>query len=125
MERRIYMNIQEIFKNFAEIVCKKYFCFEGRTGRKTFWQYILVCFLVSIILNLIPGVGKILSAIWFLALLCPSLGITARRLHDLGKSGWLQLLALIPVIGGLIVLILCIPEGTGEDNPYGPPPGKE
>ena len=42
----------------------------------------------------------------------PTAGITCRRLHDVGKSGWLQLLALIPVIGVLIVLFLCIPAGA-------------
>ena len=114
------MNIQEVIQNFIAAVTKKYFCFTGRTGRKSFWLYILVYIIVSIILNLIPGVGKILAGIWSLALLCPSLGITARRLHDTGKTGWLQLLALIPVIGGLIVLYLCIPAGSNEENKYGP-----
>lgn len=49
----------------------------------------------------------------------PTAGITCRRLHDVGKSGWLQLLALILVIGVLIVLFLCIPAGSGESNQYG------
>ena len=115
------MKPQEIIKDFIAIVTKKYFCFEGRTGRKTFWLFLLPYIAVSIILNLIPGVGKILAAVWWLAMLCPVLGITARRLHDLGKSGWLQLLAFIPVIGGLIVLALCIPEGSKEPNKYGTP----
>ena len=113
------MSPQEVINNFIAIVTKKYFCFEGRTDRKTFWLYILVSAVVSAILGLIPGVGRILSGVWSLALLCPTLGITARRLHDTGKTGWLQLLALIPVIGGLIVLILCIPAGNREDNQFG------
>lgn len=114
------MKLQEISQNFLATVTKKYFCFTGRTGRKSFWQYILTYILVSLILGVIPVVGKFLAVICFLVLLCPALGITARRLHDLGKSGWLQLLALIPVIGGLLVLIFCIPEGHSEDNQYGP-----
>ena len=113
------MNAQEVIQNFIATVTKKYFCFTGRTDRKTFWQYIIVYLIVSIILNIIPGVGKILAGLWSLALLCPTLGITARRLHDVGKSGWLQLLDLIPVIGVLIVLFLCIPAGSGESNQYG------
>ena len=114
------MNAQEVIQNFIATVTKKYFCFTGRTDRKTFWQYIIVYLIGSIILNIIPGVGKILSGLWSLALLCPTLGITARRLHDVGKSGWLQLIALIPVIGGLIVLFFCFPEGNKEENQYGP-----
>ena len=114
------MDFKAVINNFIATVTKKYFCFEGRTGRNAFWQYILVYIIASIILNFIPGVGKLLAGLWSLALLCPSLGITARRLHDTGKSGWFQLLALIPVIGGLIVLFLCIPEGNSEENQYGP-----
>ena len=113
------MNFNEIIKNFIDVVTQKYFCFEGRTSPKSFWQYILLYIIASIILGIIPGIGRYLSAIWTLALFIPSLGITARRLHDTGKSGWFQLLALIPVIGGLIVLLLCMPEGSKESNQYG------
>lgn len=113
------MSIQSIIKNFIDTVTQKYFCFEGRTSREAFWQFFLVCFVVSVILGIIPVVGRFLAPLWNLAILCPYLGITARRLHDTGKSGWLQLLALIPFIGGLIVLILCIPEGAAEANQYG------
>lgn len=113
------MNIKAVIDNYLSIVTKKYFCFEGRANRKTFWSFVLVNFIINIILGVIPGVGKILSAIFLLAILCPTLGITARRLHDRGKSGWLQLIALIPLIGGLILLLLCIPEGDKEANEYG------
>lgn len=113
------MSFQEVIQNFINIVTKKYFCFEGRTGRKTFWMYILVVFIAQFIVNLIPGVGQLLSLILTLGLLCPNLGITARRLHDTGKSGWLQLLMLIPFVGVIIVLVLCIPEGSAEANKYG------
>ena len=113
------MDIKAIINNYIATVTKKYFCFEGRTGRKAFWTFILVNFVVNFVLSLIPGVGKILAGLWGLAVLCPTLGITARRLHDVGKSGWLLLLALIPVIGVLIVLFLCIPAGSGESNQYG------
>lgn len=113
------MNFQEVIGNFVNVVSKKYFCFDGRTGRKSFWLFVLVNFVISAILGMIPGIGQVLSAVWFLAMLCPSLGITARRLHDTGKSGWMQLLCLVPVVGGLIVLLLCIPAGSQEANQYG------
>ena len=114
-----------IINNFIDIVTKKYFCFEGRAGRAEFWQFFLVNFIVGIILSVIqqmaPKVGGILFLIYWLALLCPTLGCTARRFHDIGKSGWMQLLGLIPFVGGLIVLIMCIPEGDKEANAYGEP----
>ena len=116
------MFFQDLIANTKMIVTQKYFCFEGRAGRKEFWMWVLAVFIVNFILGLIPGkVGMILSAVFSLAILLPSLGVTARRLHDLGKSGWMQLLCLIPIVGGLIVLILCIPEGSKESNAYGAP----
>lgn len=115
------MDFKTVIENFKTIVTKKYFCFEGRAGRAEFWQFILVMVVVNAILGIIPRIGSILSIIWGLALILPNLGVTARRLHDRGKSGWLILLSLIPIIGGLIVLLMCIPEGDKEANTYGDP----
>ena len=115
------MNIQAVINNYLDIVTQKYFCFTGRTSQKAFWLFVLINFIVSTILSMLPVVGKFLSPIYTLAVLCPSLGVTARRLHDTGKSGWLQLLCLVPVVGVLIVLILCIPAGNKEANAYGEP----
>lgn len=107
-----------IINNFISIVTHKYFCFDGRTSRSEFWLYFLVYFIGLCILGLIPKIGNILCWIWQLVLLCPTLGCTARRLHDTGKSGWWQLLILIPVIGHIIVLLMCVPEGDKEPNGY-------
>ena len=115
------MFFKDLIENTKTIITKKYFCFEGRAGRKEFWMWILVIFALNFIFNLIPKIGCILSLVLILGTLLPCLGVTARRLHDLGKSGWLQLLGLIPFVGGLIVLILCIPEGSKEANAYGAP----
>ena len=112
--------LQEMLAICKEIITKKYFCFEGRAGQKEFWMWTLATFVVFFILGLIPFVNMLVPLL-ALAILCPTLSVTARRLHDLGKSGWLQLLVLIPVVGGLIVLILCIPEGSKEANAYGAP----
>lgn len=115
------MFFKDLVNNFTTIITKKYFCFEGRADRKEFWMWFLAVFIINFVLNLIPKVGPILSAVFGLAILLPFLSVTARRLHDTGKSGWMQLLALIPFVGGLIVLILCIPEGSKEANAYGAP----
>ena len=116
------MFFQDLIANTKMIVTQKYFCFEGRAGRKEFWMWVLAVFIVNFILGFIPGkVGMIISVIFSLAILLPYLGVTARRLHDVGKSGWMQLLGLIPIVGVLIVLILCIPEGSKESNAYGAP----
>ncbi len=112
---------QKVISNFINILTRKYFCFTGRAGQAEFWLWILATFIVSTVLGLIPKIGPILSFIWTLAMLLPSLGVTARRLHDRNKSGWMILVSLIPFIGALILLIMCIPEGDKDDNKFGSP----
>ena len=118
-----------LIDNFKDIVTKKYFCFEGRAGRKEFWMFFLANVIINAIISVIgrvtvgisPYIGGIIQLIYSLAILLPFLGVIARRLHDTGKSGWMQLLAFIPVVGGLIVLILCALEGQKEANKFGAP----
>ena len=114
------MDVKAIIENYRKVVTEKYFCFEGRTGRKSFWFFVLVNFVINMVLGIIPGIaGAILSVVFALAILCPSLGITARRLHDTGKSGWLQLVAIIPVIGLIALLYLCYQPPVSGSNEYG------
>ena len=113
------MDIKAVINNYLEVIKTKYFCFEGRTGRKAFWSFVLVNFVINFVLTLIPGVGKIIAAIFTLAILCPALGINARRLHDVGKSGWLQLITIIPVIGIIVLLIQFAQPGEAAANKYG------
>ena len=113
------MFFQQLIENFKTNITKKYFCFNGRASRQEFWMWVLATFVIAFVLGLIPKAGGILAGLWNLAMLLPYLGVTARRLHDTGKSAWLILLGLIPFIGALIVLLLCIPEGTNGDNQYG------
>ena len=114
-----------IIENFKTILTKKYFCFEGRADRAEFWYWVLACVIINVVLGIVDRfIGKpILFCLFSLAILLPCLGVMARRLHDTGKSGWMILLGLIPVIGGLIVLLLCVPESQKGDNQYGPLPG--
>ena len=104
----------EIIDNFKKIVTTQYICFDGRMGKREFWLFVLPVY----ILSFVPVIGQVL----LLALLLPSLGATARRLHDVGKTGWLQLCALICGIGFLIPLYFCILDGDKEANAYGEPP---
>ena len=91
---------------FIDPIKNHYVDFEGKVARKPFWMFMLIYFGISIVVGIIASIIKlpILGSIFSLALILPFLAIGARRLHDIGKSGWWQLLWLLPIIG-LIVLI--------------------
>ena len=105
-------------------VLQKYAVFDGRAKRSEYWLFMLTHVIISIILGLIPLVLDwfvVVEVVYFLALLVPVLAVGARRLHDSGKSGWLQLILLIPLIGWIIVIILMALPSDAE-NKYGPRP---
>lgn len=83
-------------------VLKKYSMFEGRAGLGEFWKFVLVNIIVGILISM---VSSGLSTLYSLVLIIPSLAVGTRRLHDTGRSGWWQLIALVPLIG-IIVLIV-------------------
>jgi uncharacterized membrane protein YhaH (DUF805 family) len=111
-------------------VIKKYVEFSGRARRKEYWMFVLINVIISLILSILDsiigttaggGIG-VLSSIYSLAVLLPSLGVTVRRLHDTNRSGWWILIALIPIIGAIILIVFTAMEGTPGDNKYGPDP---
>jgi uncharacterized membrane protein YhaH (DUF805 family) len=100
------------FKNYAN--------FSGRARRKEYWMFFLIYSLLYVGLSLIDGLlgSAWLSSIFSLVLLIPSISYAARRLHDTGRSGWWQLLYLIPLIG-IIVVIVFLAQDSHEENEYG------
>ncbi|MFZ9935218.1 MAG: DUF805 domain-containing protein [Arenimonas sp.] len=102
---------------------KKYADFSGRARRKEYWMFILFYFIIYISLAIVDSlIGTMfLALIFVLATLVPSISIAARRLHDTGRSGWWQLISLIPLIGA-IVLIVFLVQDSHEENQYGPNP---
>lgn len=96
----------------------RYTDFNGRSRRSEFWwAQLTVGILGSVIAMIIPN----LSWIWSLIVLIPSIAISLRRLHDIGKSGWWYLINLIPVVGQIIFLVLACKDSV-EDNQWGPNP---
>ena len=57
-----------------------------------------------------------------LAVLVPGLAVCVRRLHDIGKSGWWVLIGLVPVIGGIWLLVLMCLDGEPKENQWGANP---
>lgn len=102
---------------------KKYADFTGRARRKEYWMFALFYLIVYIVLSVIDSILGIpaLTLLFSLGSLIPSLSIGARRLHDTGRSGWWQLLALIPLIGAIILIVFLV-QDSHPDNEYGPNP---
>lgn len=105
-------------------VLKKYAVFNGRAHRTEYWMFTLISIVIMIALWAIGSMIGLrgLSGIYNLAVLLPSIGVTVRRLHDTGKTGWLTLVGLVPVIGWIVLLIFMALEGQEGDNQYGSSP---
>jgi uncharacterized membrane protein YhaH (DUF805 family) len=110
---------------------KKYAVFSGRSRRMEFWYFVLFNIIVAVVLALIDtllgtttGVSSfgLLSGIYSLAVLIPTLAVTVRRLHDIDRTGWWILINLIPLIGTIVLLVFELTPGTPGSNRYGPDP---
>ncbi|MEA2950467.1 MAG: hypothetical protein QOI40_5797 [Alphaproteobacteria bacterium] len=107
---------------------QNYVNFSGRAARSEFWYWFLFAILVSIVAGIIDAVLfsssglSPVSGLIGLALILPGLAVSVRRLHDLDRSGWWILLGLIPLIGGIILLVWDCMRGTIGPNRFGPDP---
>lgn len=95
----------------------KYADFSGRASRPELWWWVLFVFLASAATHI---VGPIISALFSLGVFLPNIAVVARRLHDIDRSGWWQLLVLIPVLGLLVMIYWCVQEAR-EPNRFGAP----
>jgi uncharacterized membrane protein YhaH (DUF805 family)/cold shock CspA family protein len=128
----------DLWGYFWRGLTQNYFNFAGRAPRKEFWGYVLF-WIVSFLI--IGGIGLFtdiemgnfdtdisaavtvgLCGTFLLATFLPNLGITVRRLHDSGFSGWLCLLILIPSVGSLIILVFALIPTQARENQWGPVP---
>ena len=64
----------------------------------------------------------LLGGIYSLAVLCPSIAVGIRRLHDIGRSGWWLLIVLIPLVGWIVLIVWAATESDAGANQYGPGP---
>lgn len=109
-------------------VLKQYADFNGRARREEYWVFLLFYVIFAIVALLLDNILDIaikplgygpLYAIYILALFIPGLAVSARRLHDIGKSGRMLLIGLIPVIGFFWLLVLMVRKGEEGENLYG------
>lgn len=102
---------------------KRWNDFNGRSTRSDFWTFTLGNMVVAIVLALLAtyvlSAFGILSVLFSLLVLVPSIALTVRRLHDFDASGWFILIGFIPVIGLIAMIVFgCIP-GTEGSNKFG------
>jgi uncharacterized membrane protein YhaH (DUF805 family) len=120
-----------LIDNFKQVVTSKYADFKGRADRKEYWLFVLAMIVISLVLGLFTSLFAkikllyilfaVLSGAVSLALLIPSLAVTVRRLHDIGKGGGWIFISLIPFIGAIWLLILLIMQGELDKNRFGEP----
>ena len=105
--------------------------FNGRARRSEYWYYTLFNFLIYIacvVLALLLAIATdtpgfiSLAYLWGLATLLPTIAVCVRRLHDTGKSGWFYLTVLIPLVGGILMLVWMCTDSELGHNRYGPNP---
>ncbi|HSV58797.1 MAG TPA: DUF805 domain-containing protein [Variovorax sp.] len=107
------------FVQAVQVCLRKYVDFEGRASRPEFWWFALFQLIVMVVAAML---GQTVYTIVALALVLPSLGVGARRLHDIGKSGWFLLLHLLPIIGILVLIYFWVQPTQAEGNTYGVTP---
>lgn len=111
----------------------KFATFSGRARRSEFWFAVLFTTLVSIVLAVIfPGETQVIndiaiqqsslaSNLWQLVILVPSLALSWRRLHDVGRKGTYNLFILIPIVGLIMLLIQFVKDSQPGANEFGEP----
>ena len=107
-------------------VLKKYAEFTGRARRTEYWMFFLFNLIIAAVLlgveMAVFGGPGVLYGIYMLAILLPALGVTVRRLHDTGRTGWWVLVWLIPIVGPIVILVFMVLDSQPGDNEYGPNP---
>jgi uncharacterized membrane protein YhaH (DUF805 family) len=122
---------------------RRYAEFSGRSRRQEFWMFVLFNYIVGMAWGAALGIIMLLLyvadaredtmmmvcfiliipyALYSLWVMIPGLAVSIRRLHDLDKSGWNILFGLIPLVGGILLIVWYASEGTRGPNRYGPDP---
>lgn len=99
------------FEESVRTCFAKYVDFNGRASLSEYWWFVLFVFGVGILISFISDT---LSAVFYLGMLLPSIAAATRRLHDTGRSGWWQLIVLIPLLGVIVLIVLLAQRGTAD-----------
>ena len=116
--------------NWYLLALKKYADFKGRSRRSEYWYFVLFNILAVMAIAMISGILSSiigdaafgLTAIYYIGIIIPSLAVAVRRLHDTGRSGWWYLIGLIPIIGGIVLIVFFCEDSKPGSNQWGPNP---
>ncbi len=100
---------------------RNYFTFSGRAARSEYWYWTLFCLIVDLIVIAIFGNNSGPSLIANLVLIVPSYAVLFRRLHDIDRRGWWNLIGLT-IIGTIPIFVWCCRAGTAGPNRFGADP---
>jgi len=112
--------------NFIESIqtCyKKFFDFSGRASKSEYWWFQLYNAIIYVLTFVFQGDLTLLFSILVIANIIPTYAAAVRRIHDSDKSGWMVLIAVIPLIG-LYIIVLLLQDGSKGKNRFGPKPKK-
>lgn len=117
--------MDQIINAFKLAVQENYVNFSGRANKAEYWYFVLGSVILSVLINIIGAIlpdtiGMVLSGALSLGIMLPSIGAAVRRLHDINKSGWFFLIALIP-FGVFYLIYLLIQSSDQGPNQYGEP----
>lgn len=119
---------------------RQYADFSGRASRQEFWMFVLFNLLFAMAWAFVAGLltGLLgdsfdhdsdrlifmykLIAIYYAVTTVPAMAVGVRRLHDTGRSGWWMLIGLVPLVGGIWLIVLMCSDDNPGDNRYGSPP---
>ena len=100
------------FQESIKVCFSKYADFSGRAIRSEYWWFALFCVIGGVV---VQSISHILGILFSLGTLLPIIAAAARRLHDTNRSGWWQLISLIPIVGW-IVLIIFLAQDSKPDS---------
>jgi len=106
------------FQQYFMHALEQYATFSGKENRQSYWMFYLFYIVVLVGLNIVENVigGMWLSSLYLLVMFIPTVSMTTRRLHDTNRSGWWQLIALLPVVGIIVLIIFLVQESSPAAN---------
>lgn len=116
---------------YLDILKNRYAQFTGRARRTEYWYFALFNLIASVVLAVLDGLfgtlnaatgAGLLSGLYALGVLIPSLAVAVRRLHDTNRTGWWLLIALVPIVGVIVLIVFMLLDSQPGTNQYGPNP---